>query len=119
MDGTPTHAIELAPQREDIGYKKVVVWLGHDDLVPRRLELYEDAAEPKKRIAQSDVKSVGAIPVPHHVEVATPADDEVGLEGLDGDVVEPGAVEDAHDAVAVAERERPALVSRSDAETAA
>src|SRR5438445_11075976 len=73
VDGIPTYAIEEVPQREDIGYKRVVVWLGHDDLVPRRLELYEDAAEPKKRIAQSDVKSIGAIPVPHHVEVATPA----------------------------------------------
>ena len=73
VDGTPTYAIEEVPQREDIGYKKIVVWLGHDDLVPRRLELYEDAAEPKKRIAQSDVKSIGAIPVPHHLEVATPA----------------------------------------------
>ena len=72
VDGTPTWAIEEVPQREDIGYKKVVVWLGRDDLVPRRLELYEDATEPKKRIAQSDVKSIGAIPVAHHVEVATP-----------------------------------------------
>src|SRR6185295_14573913 len=33
IDGTPTHAIELVPQREDIGYKRVVVWLGKDDLV--------------------------------------------------------------------------------------
>ena len=73
VDGTPTYAIEEVPQREDIGYKRVVVWLGHDDLVPRRLELFEDATEPKKRIAQSDVKSIGAIPVPHHLEVATPA----------------------------------------------
>src|SRR5881409_898793 len=72
VDGTPTWAIEEVPQREDIGYKKIVVWLGRDDLVPRRLELYEDATEPKKRIAQSDVKSIGAIPVAHHVEVATP-----------------------------------------------
>src|SRR3989442_1009015 len=72
VDGTPTWAIEETPQREDIGYKKVVVWLGRDDLVPRRLELYEDAAEPKKRIAQSDVKSVGAIPVAHQRRVSTP-----------------------------------------------
>jgi len=71
VDGTPTYAIEETPQREDIGYKKVVVWLGRDDLVPRRLELYEDEAEPKKRVVQSDIKPIGAIPVPHHVEVAT------------------------------------------------
>jgi len=47
VDGTPSYVIEEIPQREDIGYKKVVVWLGRDDLVPRRLELYEDTAEPK------------------------------------------------------------------------
>ena len=71
VDGTPTYAIEETPRREGIGYKKVVVWLGRDDLVPRRLELYEDEAEPKKRLVQSDIKPIGAIPVPHHVEVAT------------------------------------------------
>ncbi|HUE30968.1 MAG TPA: outer membrane lipoprotein-sorting protein [Verrucomicrobiae bacterium] len=71
VDGTPSYVIEEIPQREDIGYKKVVVWLGRDDLVPRRLELYEDTAEPKKRIAQSDIKEIGAIPVAQHVEAAT------------------------------------------------
>ena len=72
-DGTATHVIELAPQREDIGYKKIVVWLGKDDLVPRQLEFWEDGAEPKKRLKQGDVHTVGAIPVAQHVEVATPA----------------------------------------------
>jgi hypothetical protein len=73
IDGTPTYTIELVPQREDIGYRKIVLWLGHEDLVPRRLEFYEDGAEPKKRIAQGEVKLIGEIPVAHHVEVATPA----------------------------------------------
>jgi outer membrane lipoprotein-sorting protein len=73
VEGTPTHVIELAPQREDIGYKKIILWLGREDFVPRRMEFYEDEAEPKKRIAQGDVKMVGAIPVAHRVEVATPA----------------------------------------------
>jgi outer membrane lipoprotein-sorting protein len=72
VDGTPTFAIELVPKREDIGYKKIGLWLGHDDLVPRRLDFYEDGSEPKKRMTQSDVRSIGAIPVAHHVEVATP-----------------------------------------------
>jgi len=71
VDGTATHVIELAPQREDIGYKKITVWLGKDDLLPRKLELYEDGTEPKKRIVQSDVHAVGAIPVAHHVDAAT------------------------------------------------
>ena len=73
VDGTSTFAIELVTQREDIGYKKVGLWLGHDDLVPRRLDFYEDGGEPKKRMTQSDVRSIGAIPVAHHVEVATPS----------------------------------------------
>src|SRR5207244_11107108 len=35
LDGVASHVIELAPRREDIGYKRIVMWLGADDLVPR------------------------------------------------------------------------------------
>jgi outer membrane lipoprotein-sorting protein len=73
IDGTACHTIDLAPQRDDIGYKKIVVWLGREDLVPRQLELYEDGGEPKKRIRQSEVRAIGPIPVAHRVEAATPA----------------------------------------------
>src|SRR5262249_43029353 len=73
IGGTPCHVIELAPRREDIGYKKIVLCLGHDDLVPRQLEFWEDEREPKKRVTQADVRAVGAIPVAHHVEAATPS----------------------------------------------
>jgi outer membrane lipoprotein-sorting protein len=73
IDGTPTHVIELAPQREDIGYRRIVLWLGREDLVPRRLEFYEEDEAPKRRIAQSDIRASGAIPVAHRVEVATPS----------------------------------------------
>lgn len=73
VDGTATHQIELVPQREDIGYAKIVVWLGKDDLVPRQLEFWESGTEPKKRLKQTDVRSIGPIPVAHKIEVATPA----------------------------------------------
>jgi outer membrane lipoprotein-sorting protein len=73
VDGIACHVIELAPRREDIGYKKIVLWLGNDDLVPRQLEFWEDGNEPKKRIKQSDIRAVGPIPVAHHLEAATPA----------------------------------------------
>ena len=72
VDGVASHVIELAPKREDIGYKRIVLWLGTDDLVPRRLEFYEDGTEPKKRLTQSDVRSIGKIPVAHHLVVETP-----------------------------------------------
>jgi hypothetical protein len=32
------HAIELRPQRDDIGYRRIVLWLGRDDLVPRQVD---------------------------------------------------------------------------------
>jgi len=74
VDGVPCWAIVLAPQAADETYKKVVVWLAKDDLVPRQLAFYEDpAAEPTRRIEQRDVRLVGAVPVAHTVEVQTPA----------------------------------------------
>ncbi len=73
VGGVAVHNIELRPQREDIGYQKVVVALGRDDLVPRRIEFYEDGDEPLKRITQSEVKNVGPIPVAHKIDVQTPA----------------------------------------------
>jgi outer membrane lipoprotein-sorting protein len=73
VDGVVTDIIELIPQREDIGYEKIVVWLGRDDLMPRRLELYGDGSEPVKRIRQRDLRDVGNIPVAGHIEVETPA----------------------------------------------
>ena len=72
VDGVGTHVVELTPQREDIGYKRIVLWLGRDDVVPRRLELYEDATEPKKRIDQAEIRTIGEIPVAHRIEAATP-----------------------------------------------
>lgn len=86
VDGVPCHVIALTPAREDIGYQRIVLWLGRDDLVARRIELYEQAptsgwlgfggaepTAPTRRITQGDVRRVGAIPVPFRVEVETPA----------------------------------------------
>jgi outer membrane lipoprotein-sorting protein len=73
VDGVPTVVIELQPQREDIGYRKIVVWFGRDDLMPRRLEFFGDGDQPVKRITQRDLHDVGAIPVAGSIEVETPA----------------------------------------------
>jgi hypothetical protein len=73
VDGVACHVIEYAPKRDDIGYKKIVLWLGKDDLVPRKLELYDEGAEPTKRIAQSDIRKVDKIPVAYTTTVETPA----------------------------------------------
>lgn len=71
LAGTPSWVLEFAPKREEVRYKKIVVWLGKDDLVPRQIELYADGSEPKKRARQSEIKNEGAIPVAHRVDVET------------------------------------------------
>ena len=73
VGGTAVHNIELSPRREDIGYQKIVLGLGRDDLVPRRIDFYEDGNGPTKQITQSDVRAEGPIPVAHKIEVQTPA----------------------------------------------
>ena len=82
VDGATCDVIELTPLRDAIGYERIVVWLGRDDLIPRQVELYETAPPngpfgagsggPTRRVRQADLRTVGAIPVPHRVEVETP-----------------------------------------------
>lgn len=73
VDGVFCHVIELATRRQDIAYGKIVLWLGKDDLVPRRLEFWRDDPEPAKRIHQSAIRKIGAIPVAHRTLVESPA----------------------------------------------
>ena len=73
VDGVACWVIDLAAKREDICYQKVTLWLGKADLVPRRIELFSDDPTPTKRITQSDIRNVGAIPVPYQTKVETPA----------------------------------------------
>lgn len=68
----PTHVIAFSPRRGDIDYDRIVLWLGADDLVMRRLEFFEDGADPVKRIEQLDIRDVGKIPVAHRLEVERP-----------------------------------------------
>lgn len=72
VDGVATHLITFAPRRDDIGYRRIHLWLGVDDLVPRRLEFFGDGPDPSKRIQQRDVRLVGSIPVAHRVEIERP-----------------------------------------------
>jgi hypothetical protein len=88
IDDTPCHVIALTPQRADIGYKQILLWLGREDLMPRRIELYDQAPSggmfaslvgdkgdkqaPKKRVQQADLRLVGPVPVAHRVTVESP-----------------------------------------------
>lgn len=80
--GIDCYVIELTPKRDDIGYQRIVLWLGKDDLVARQVEFYDEvpasgwfggeAVQPVRRIKQSDLRPVGKIPVAYHAEVESP-----------------------------------------------
>ena len=102
VDGVACHTIALAPERDDIGYKKIVLWLGKDDLVPRRIEFWETGDQPKKRLVQKDVRNEGKIPVAHTATIETPASSSVTTmevsqvkfdQGLDDDLFSERALE--------------------------
>jgi len=38
VDGAAACVIELTPARSDIGYRRIVLWLGRDDAFPRQVE---------------------------------------------------------------------------------
>lgn len=83
LDGTPCFVIALTPRRADIGYARIVLWLGKEDLVARQVEFFEEApasgwigsgaATPTRRLKQGDVRRAGAIPVAYRAEVETPS----------------------------------------------
>ena len=72
IDGEPTYVLELTAHARDAVYRRYVLHLAKKNLVERRIELYEDQDAPRRRVEFSDVRMVGSIPVPHHIEVETP-----------------------------------------------
>jgi hypothetical protein len=90
VSGAPCHVIELTPRLQHVVYPRVLLWLGKDDLVPRQVEFFELATkkgwfawlfgdesgggEPVRRYRQSDVRTIGNVPVAHRIEVETPAE---------------------------------------------
>lgn len=69
VDGVVCHVIELKPNRKDVSYRRILVWLGKDDIVPRKLEFFGDEPTPAKRLVQRDIRQVQSIPVAHAIDV--------------------------------------------------
>ena len=74
IDSIACHVIDLTPRRADVPYKRIRLWLGEDDLFARRLEFFADGTTLTKRISQSEIRSIGTIPVAHRIMVETPSD---------------------------------------------
>lgn len=71
VDGVATYRIERTPTQSDVYYRRIVLWLGKDDLVTRRVEFFDAAPTPVKRIDESQVRTVDGIPVAHRLEAVT------------------------------------------------
>ncbi len=103
VDGEAAWAIELVPLRDDVGYQRVMLWLGRDDLVVREVQLFSGAgAVPAKRVLVTRVRNEGAIPWIETIEVTSPkagSRTKVDLTGvmfnpkLDADLFTPQALE--------------------------
>lgn len=72
VDGVACHQIALVPRREDIGYAKLVAFLGKEDLVARRLEFHDEHGLVKT-LLQSRIEPVGTVPIGRRIQVDTPA----------------------------------------------
>ena len=69
IDGVEAYGLEVVRAK---GYERIMLWVGTGDLVLRRLELFGAETTALKRIRQSDVRFIGAVPVASRTEVETP-----------------------------------------------
>ena len=69
VEGQPTSVIEFTPDAKDVGYSKILAWLTRDDLVLVKLEMYDKQGRVQKVLTLSDIRKVGAVPTPFHMEM--------------------------------------------------
>jgi hypothetical protein len=50
IDGAPTYLVELAPKNDEFTYAKYRLWFGKDDLLLKRVDVYENADTVLKRV---------------------------------------------------------------------
>ncbi len=63
LDGVPVYVIESIPAsdavRQNTGYSKRLSWVRKDSFVSSRIEFWDIAGQPLKRIVASDIRQVG------------------------------------------------------------
>ena len=66
LDGVDCYTVEAVPnndaERDESGYSKTVAWIGKDDFVARRVDLYDKKDRLAKRLLASDIRPVGTDP---------------------------------------------------------
>jgi outer membrane lipoprotein-sorting protein len=69
VDGQPCRVVEFTPTGKALGYGKILAWFTADDLVIVKYEMYDKAGRLEKVLALSNVRKVGTIPTPFHMEM--------------------------------------------------
>jgi predicted RND superfamily exporter protein len=63
LNGMPCHVVESLPAddtvRQSTGYGKRVTWLGQQNFVTLRVDIWDTSLQPLKRILASDIRQVG------------------------------------------------------------
>ena len=64
IDGAPCYVVESTPKspkvREDSGYSRRVTWVRKDNFVSARIDVWDLAGEPLKRMSFADIRSAGS-----------------------------------------------------------
>jgi hypothetical protein len=71
VDGQVCHVIELRPSREDMNYRRIVVWMDRDRLTPRKMQFFDSKDAHTKTLTLDEVRDVGSIPTPHRLTMET------------------------------------------------
>lgn len=69
VDGQPCHVIEFTPAAKDVSYGRIVIWLTTKDSVIVKFTMHDKAGRMLKLLALSEIRNVGSIPTPFHMEM--------------------------------------------------
>lgn len=69
IDGHSCAVIEVVPKDEEVGYGKIRVWLGRDDLVVHKFAFEDRKGQLVKTLLLSDVRMVKEIPAAYRLEM--------------------------------------------------
>ena len=69
VDGLSVHVIELTPGEKSFGYSKIHLALDQKDLLPRRLEMFDEDGNQEKVLTLGRFETADGIPTPLHLEM--------------------------------------------------
>ncbi|MCX8071446.1 MAG: outer membrane lipoprotein-sorting protein [Candidatus Binatia bacterium] len=69
LDGAACHVLEFTPTGKEISYAKVRAWVDAKELIVRKYEMIDKNGQVAKTLLVGDIRPVGAIPTPFHMEM--------------------------------------------------